>query len=37
MTKLNVAALAGIASAPPPPEPKVEVAMSPDTTLTWNP
>ena len=24
MTKLNVAALAGIASAPPPPEPKVE-------------
>jgi Zn-dependent M28 family amino/carboxypeptidase len=35
MTKLNVAALAGIASAPPPPEPKVEGAVSTDTTLTW--
>jgi hypothetical protein len=37
MTKLNVAALAGIASAPPPPEPKVEGAVSTDTTLTWAP
>jgi hypothetical protein len=35
MTKLNVAALAAIASAPPPPEPKVEGAVSTDTTLTW--
>jgi hypothetical protein len=34
-TKLNVAALASIASAPPPPEPKVEGAVSTDTTLTW--
>jgi hypothetical protein len=36
MTKLNVAALAAIASAPPPPEPKVEGAVSTDTTITWN-
>jgi hypothetical protein len=36
MTKLNVAALASIASAPPPPEPKVEGALSTDTTLTWS-
>ena len=36
VTKLNVAALAGIASAPPPPEPKVEGAVSTDTTLTWS-
>lgn len=35
MTKLNVAALADIASAPPPPQPKVEGAVSTDTTLTW--
>jgi Peptidase family M28 len=35
MTKLNIAALAGIASAPPPPEPKVEGGVSTDTTLTW--
>ena len=35
MTKLNVAALAAIASAPPPPEPKVEGAVSTDTTLMW--
>ena len=34
-TKLNVAALAAIASAPPPPEPKVEGAVSTDTILTW--
>ena len=37
MTKLNVAALAAIASAPPPPEPKVEGAVSTDTTITWDP
>lgn len=37
MTKLNVAALAGIANAPPPPEPKVEGAVSTDTTITWAP
>jgi hypothetical protein len=37
MTKLNVAALAAIASAPPPPAPKVEGAVSTDTTLTWAP
>ncbi|MGH6784358.1 MAG: peptidase M28, partial [Sphingomicrobium sp.] len=37
VTKLNVAALAAIASAPPPPEPKVEGAVSTDTTVKWNP
>jgi Zn-dependent M28 family amino/carboxypeptidase len=37
MTKLNVAALAALASAPPPPAPKVEGAVSTDTTLTWAP
>jgi Zn-dependent M28 family amino/carboxypeptidase len=37
MTKLNVGALAAIASAPPPPEPKVEGALGTDTTLTWAP
>ena len=37
MTKLNVAALAAIASAPPPPGPKVEGAVATDTTLTWPP
>jgi len=36
VTKLNIAALAGIASAPPPPEPKVEGAVSTDTTVTWS-
>ena len=35
VTKLNVAALAALASAPPPPEPKVEGAVSTDTTLQW--
>ena len=35
VAKLNVAALAGIASAPPPPEPKVEGAVSTDTTISW--
>jgi Zn-dependent M28 family amino/carboxypeptidase len=37
MTKLNVAALAAIASAPPPPEPKVEGGVSTDTTVSWQP
>ena len=36
MTKLNVAALASIASAPPPPEPKVEGAVSTNTTVSWH-
>ena len=35
VTKLNVAALAWLASAPPPPEPKVEGAVSTDTTVKW--
>jgi hypothetical protein len=37
MTKLNVGGLAAIASAPPPPEPKVEGGVSTDTTVTWAP
>ncbi len=36
VAKLNIAALAGIASAPPPPEPKVEGAVSTDTPVDWN-
>jgi hypothetical protein len=35
VTRLNVAALAALASAPPPPEPKVEGAVSTDTTVSW--
>ncbi|HYU94595.1 MAG TPA: peptidase M28, partial [Sphingomicrobium sp.] len=35
VAKLNIAALAAIASAPPPPEPKVEGAVSTDTTIKW--
>src|SRR5438067_1461832 len=35
VAKLNVAALAAIASAPPPPEPKVEGAVSTDTAVSW--
>jgi hypothetical protein len=35
VTKLNVAALAAIASAPPPPEVKVEGAVSTDTEVRW--
>jgi hypothetical protein len=35
VAKLNVAALAAIASAPPPPEPTVEGAVSTDTTVKW--
>jgi hypothetical protein len=37
MTKLNVAALAAIASAPPPPSSKVEGGVSTDTTVMWEP
>jgi hypothetical protein len=37
VTKLNVAALAWLASAPPPPEPKVEGAVSTDTKFRWSP
>ena len=36
VTKLNVAALAWLASAPPPPETKVEGAVSTDTTVGWD-
>jgi acetylornithine deacetylase/succinyl-diaminopimelate desuccinylase-like protein len=36
VTRLNVAALAALASAPPPPEPTVEGVMSTDTTVKWN-
>jgi hypothetical protein len=36
MTKLNVAALAAIASAPPPPEPMVEGAVSTNTLVKWS-
>ena len=35
--KLNIAALAAMASAPPPPAPQIEGAVSTDTTLTWSP
>ena len=35
VTKLNIAALAGIASAPPPPEPRVAGAVSTDTIVDW--
>ena len=35
VVKLNVAALAALASAPPPPEPTVEGAVSTDTTVRW--
>ena len=37
VTKLNVAALAALASAPPPPEPTVEGAVSTDTTVSFAP
>jgi hypothetical protein len=37
VTKLNVASLAAIASAPPPPEPKVEGAVSTDTKIYFKP
>ena len=35
IAKLNIAALAAIASAPPPPEPRVEGAVSTDTKVSW--
>jgi hypothetical protein len=37
IARLNVAALAAIASAPSPPEPKVEGAVSTDTKIEWRP
>jgi hypothetical protein len=37
VVKLNVAALAALASAPPPPAPTVEGAVSTDTTIAWAP
>ncbi len=37
VVRLNVAALAALASAPPPPEPTVEGAVETDTTVTWTP
>jgi Peptidase family M28 len=37
MTKLNVAALAAIASAPAPPEANVLGAVETDTTVAWDP
>jgi hypothetical protein len=37
VTALNVAAIAGLARAPMPPEPTVEGAVSTDTTLSWPP
>ena len=36
VAKLNIAALAAIASAPPPPEPTVEGAVSTDTLVKWS-
>lgn len=35
VVKLNTAALMALAMAPPPPEPKVEGAVSTDTTVSW--
>jgi acetylornithine deacetylase/succinyl-diaminopimelate desuccinylase-like protein len=37
VTQLNVAGLAALAAAPMPPEPKVEGAVSTDTTIAWVP
>jgi hypothetical protein len=37
VVQLNVAALAALASAPTPPEPKVEGAVSTGTSLAWEP
>lgn len=37
VTALNVRALAALAHAPMPPAPRVEGAVSVDTTLSWNP
>jgi len=35
VTRLNIAALAALASAPPPPEPTVQGAVSTDTHISW--
>jgi hypothetical protein len=37
VVKLNVAALAALASAPQPPAPTVEGGVATDTILTWSP
>ncbi|QAY75216.1 M28 family peptidase [Sphingosinicella sp. BN140058] len=37
VVQLNVAALAALASAPPPPAPVAEGGVSTNTTLTWEP
>ena len=37
MTRLDAAALAAVANAPPPPEPNVKGAVSTDTTVSWEP
>lgn len=37
IAKLNIAALAAMASAPPPPAPQIQGAVSTDTTLSWSP
>ena len=38
VTRLNVVAMASLASAPPPPSGvKIEGAVSPDTTVSWTP
>jgi hypothetical protein len=37
VAKLNIAALAALASAPPPPEARVEGAVQTDTTISWSP
>ena len=38
VTRLNIVALAALASAPPPPtDVKITGAVSPDTTLSWTP
>ncbi len=37
VTQLNVAAIAALARAPMPPEPRVEGAVSTDTTIQWAP
>lgn len=37
VTRLNIAALAALASAPMPPAPKVEAALKTDTDLQWQP
>jgi hypothetical protein len=36
-TRFNVAALAALARAPMPPAPRIEGAVTPDTTVSWDP